>query len=81
MRLLATVFGTAATPIWLVFRGKKYVRREAQKTLFSALRGKLAGALGFEPRTSVLETDILPVETTRLKDLSDFRFVPCGSKI
>lgn len=28
---------------------------------------ELAGALRFELRTSVLETDILPVETTRLK--------------
>lgn len=29
----------------------------------------LAGALGFELRTSVLETGVLPIETTRLRYL------------
>jgi hypothetical protein len=38
-----------------------YGRRSFQKTL-----GKMAGALGFEPRSSVLETDSLTVELTPL---------------
>ncbi len=37
-----------------------------QRFLFFALYWKLADTLRFERRTSVLETDVLPVETTRL---------------
>ena len=43
------------------------VRGEEITFFFTAFGGEnLTGALGFEPRTSVLETDILPIETTRL---------------
>ena len=38
-----------------------------------ALCWKLAGAFRFELKTSVLETDVLPVETTRLKIWSERR--------
>lgn len=60
----AAVFKTAATPIWLAFH-IKFVRDEGGK-LFLLSCWKLAGALRFELKTSVLETGVLPIETTRL---------------
>ena len=71
----AAVFKTAATPIWLAFRrNKKWgesVRRWKKSRLSSVSLGEnsLAGAFRFELKTPVLETDILPVETTRLREL------------
>jgi hypothetical protein len=45
---------------------KKKMRCEVWQSHFAALDEKLAGAFRFELKTSVLETDILPIETTRL---------------
>ena len=71
----------AATPIWLAFLvlseppalAGEFVRDEAGRNhVFLRLLGeKLAGAPGFEPRTSVLETGILPV---KLRAHCDFGF-------
>jgi hypothetical protein len=69
----ATVFKTATAPIRLTFR-EIFVRGEGGK-LFCCFQSKignpiskieLAGALRFELKTSVLETGVLPIETTRL---------------
>lgn len=71
----AAVFKTAATPIWLAFRKRKKVRwwgSEFEEITFFFRQqqpGNLAGSLRFELRTSILETDILPIKTTHLRDL------------
>jgi hypothetical protein len=74
--LRAAVFKTAATPIWLAFRNKKEnceesvrYRKKSHISSFSLGEINLAGAFRFELKTSVLETDILPIETTRLQEL------------
>lgn len=68
-RLSAAVFRTAAIPIWLAFRNKKseVVRYEKWRNhVFlptTATAGEnLAGAFRFELKTSILETEILPVK-------------------
>ena len=61
----ATVFRTAALPIRLIFWERKNVRSEVE-TSCSLLCWKLAGAFRFELKISVLETDVLPIETKRL---------------
>ena len=73
--LRAAVFKTAATPIWLAFRIEKEKGEEREvkkKSHISSLRQRkinLAGAFRFELKTSILETDILPIETTHLREL------------
>ncbi len=60
----AIVFRTTAITYLAYLPRRKIVRGEA-KTFCSLLCWKLAGAFRFELKTSVLETGILPIETTR----------------
>lgn len=63
----AMVFKTTALPIRLIFRNEKWWEvRQRLFALCSVLNLNLAGAFRFELKTSVLETDVLPIETTRL---------------
>lgn len=55
--------------------------RSEEITFFFALWGKLAGAPRFERRTSVLETDVLPIKTKRLKVWRLWRDLNAGPRV
>lgn len=66
----AIVFRTTALTDWAPLPRENGEKCEAKTfALCSLLKiKKLAGALRFERKTSILETDVLPIETARLSN-------------